>query len=261
MCRRIALILAFITVTSTAPLRAEDPPKADQPKAEEPKKEEPKAEEPKAEEPKKEEPKKEEPKTEEPKKEEPKKEEPPKFGPGAKPPMGGGPGGGGFGGGGMPNIDKELLLGQAVSRINVTRLKRTVDLTAEQEEKIKELLREYGSNFGSIPQPDESGKIKLRNPNEIHTEAVEKIKAMLTDEQKPKFDEYLAKMPGNRSINSNLKSDNQNKQDQKSGQETGKKDEPKPEEKPKDVETPPSGEKKEEPKKEEPKPEEKEKEM
>ncbi|OHB77321.1 MAG: hypothetical protein A2Z34_00280 [Planctomycetes bacterium RBG_16_59_8] len=168
----------------------------------------------------------------------------PKFGPGATPPGGGfGPGGGG----GMPNIDKELLIGQAMTRLQLRALKKILTLTEEQEGKIADIVREYGSSFGSVPQMGNPGEApKLRHPNEMHKEAVEKIKPLLTDEQKPKFEEYLSKLPG---AGKGATNSNTNK---KSGQEPPK-EEPKKEEPPKEdpaKEEPkvPTDEKKEAPK-------------
>lgn len=157
------------------------------------------------------------------------------FGPGAG---GGGPGGGGFGGG--PSIDKDLLIGQALTRLNVRMLKRLLDLTPEQEEKVTEMIKGYASGWGAMPEAPEPGKApKMPNPNEMREEAVGKLKEMLTEDQKKKFEEYLAKQPGGQgktNTNTNQNS-NQNTNKKSDGQAAPPQEEPKKEE-PKKEETP-----------------------
>lgn len=70
---------------------------------------------------------------------------------------------------------------------------KAVTLTTEQKSKVKVLLEDDGKKMQALrdaQDPDMRTKMM-----DMRKEENEKIKAMLTDEQKPKYDAYVASMP------------------------------------------------------------------
>lgn len=78
----------------------------------------------------------------------------------------------------------------------VDAIDKAVALTADQKSKVKTLLEDDGKKMQALrdaQDPDMRTKMI-----DMRKDENEKIKAMLTDEQKPKYDQYVASMPTGR---------------------------------------------------------------
>jgi Spy/CpxP family protein refolding chaperone len=101
------------------------------------------------------------------------------------------PPGGGEGHGprrGMPSVDDQLK-----------NLSERLSLTADQQAKIKPILEDTHQQVQKL-RDDESmaREDKMAKMRSIHEDSMAKVKAVLTDDQKKKFDQWQQEMQNNR---------------------------------------------------------------
>jgi Spy/CpxP family protein refolding chaperone len=101
------------------------------------------------------------------------------------PPPQGGPGDGSGHRRGMPSVDDQLK--------NMT---QTLNLTDDQQAKIKPILEDAHSQMQKIMQDDStlSREDRMSKMRSLHETASSKVRDVLTDEQKKKFDDMQKEM-------------------------------------------------------------------
>jgi Spy/CpxP family protein refolding chaperone len=87
------------------------------------------------------------------------------------------------------------LTGQAKRAQKVERLTRELNLTADQQRQLDAVLADVQAKYKAIHQTIEPQVSAVRH------EAREKIRAFLTPEQKPKFEEFLRRLDEERKQN------------------------------------------------------------